>query len=244
MTKPATYKREGEFARITLDDGKVNVMSLDMIRALSEALDQAEQDKVGVILGARGRFFSAGFDLKVFQEGSAEDIFNMRRSGAQMVLRIHAFPHPVVAACHATAFPMGAFPILASDFRIGVKGDQKIGMNEVAIGLTLPSWAIELSRARLNPAYLNRAVVTGEMFTHEEGQRAGFFDQVVAPEELDAAAITAIERLCGLDRKAMNATKHNVRSALIARAHELIDQEITLADCEARVAERDKAKSG
>lgn len=121
MTQPATYEREGGFARITLDDGKVNVMSLDMIRALNEALDQAEQDKVGVILGARGRFFSAGFDLKVFQEGSAEDIFNMRRSGAQMVLRIHGFPYPVVAVCHATAFPMGAFPILASDFRIGVK---------------------------------------------------------------------------------------------------------------------------
>ena len=242
MTKPATYERHGDIAKITLNDGKVNVMSRAMIDAVNEGLDQAESDGVGVILRAEGRFFSAGFDLKVFQNGTADDIYNMRRSGAEMVLRIHEFPHPVVAACHATAYPMGAFPILASDFRIGTKGDNKIGMNEVAIGLSLPRWAIELSRTRLNPAYLNRATVTGEMFSHEEGLKAGFFDQIVAADELDAATMAAVERLNALDRKAMNATKQTVRSGLIALARKMIDEDITMAGCEARVAERDAAK--
>jgi len=242
MTKPATYERQGDFAKITLNDGKVNVMSRAMIDAVNEGLDQAESDGVGVILRAEGRFFSAGFDLKVFQTGTAQDIYNMRRSGAEMVLRIHEFPHPVVAACHATAYPMGAFPILASDFRIGTKGDNKIGMNEVAIGLSLPRWAIELSRTRLNPAYLNRATVTGEMFSHEEGLKAGFFDQVVEAEDLDAAALAAAERLGSLDLNAMNATKLTVRSGLIALARKMIDEDITLEGAQARVAERDAAK--
>ena len=243
MTGLATYERHGDVAKITLNDGKVNVMSRAMIEAVNECLDHAENDGVGVILRAEGRFFSAGFDLKVFQNGTAEDIYTMRHSGAEMVLRIHEFPNPVVAACHATAYPMGAFPIIASDFRIGTKGDHKIGMNEVAIGLSLPRWAIELSRSRLNPAYLNRATVTGEMFSHEEGLKAGFFDQVVEAGELEDAALAAAERLAKLDLAAMNATKRNVRSRLIGLARKLIDEDITLEGCEARVAERDATAS-
>lgn len=241
MTAPATYERHGGIARITLDDGKVNVMSLAMIGALNAAFDRAEKDGSTVILQARGTLFSAGFDLKVFSSGTARDIFDMRRGGAELVMRIHEFPRPVVAACHATAYPMGAFPILACDYRIGVTGEHQIGMNEVAIGLTLPRWAIEFSRSRLNPAYLNRATVTGEMFSHEEGLVAGFFDEVVSPDKLDERALAAAERLGTLDAVALAETKGNVRKETVARVRALIDADITLASSEERVARRDAA---
>lgn len=242
MSAPATYERQGDVARITLDDGKVNVISSAMIEALNAAFGRAEKDGVGVILQAKGKLFSAGFDLKVFQGGTAQDIYDMRRGGAELVLRIHEFPRPVVAACHATAYPMGAFPILACDYRIGVTGDCEIGMNEVAIGLTLPRWAIAFSRSRLNPAYLNRATVTGEMFSHKEGLAAGFFDEVVAPDKLDERASAAAERLCALDPVAFSQTKANVRKETIARVRKLIEADITLASCEERVARRDAAQ--
>lgn len=167
----------------------------------------------------------------------------MRRSGADLVLRIHAHPRPVIAACHATAYPMGAFPILACDFRIGVTGDHRIGMNEVAIGLTLPRWNIELSRARLNPAYFNRAMVTGEMFTHEEALVAGFFDRVVAPEKLGSEALDTAARLAALDMDAFAATKQNVRGEFIAWMRTLVEDEITMESCEERVARREAAKA-
>jgi len=37
---------------------------------------------------------------------------------------------------------MGAFLIMSSDHRIAVEGDYRIGMNEVAIGLTVPRFAM------------------------------------------------------------------------------------------------------
>ena len=39
MTSQVGYQREGAVATITLDDGKVNVLSLKMIREISQALD-------------------------------------------------------------------------------------------------------------------------------------------------------------------------------------------------------------
>ena len=152
MTNLATYSRSGPISTIVMDDGKANVMSLNMLSALHAAFDQAEQDKTVAILKARGKHFSGGFDLNVFAKGSAEEQYLMVKAGAELALRILSFPTPVVAACHGNAFPMGAFLIMSSDHRIAAEGDYRIGMNEVAIGLTVPRFAIEIARQRLTPA--------------------------------------------------------------------------------------------
>ncbi len=137
MTALATYSRSGPIGTIVMDDGKANVMSLNMLNALHAAFDQAEKDKTVAILKARGKHFSGGFDLNVFAKGSAEEQYLMVKAGAELALRILSFPTPVVAACQGNAFPMGAFLIMASDHRIAAEGNYRIGMNEVAIGLTV-----------------------------------------------------------------------------------------------------------
>src|SRR5665647_161122 len=126
------------------DDGKANVMSLNMLNALHAAFDAAESDGVVTILKARGRHFSGGFDLNVFAKGGAEQQYLMVKAGAELALRILSFPTPVVAACQGNAFPMGAFLIMSSDHRIAAGGNYRIGMNEVAIGLTVPRFALSL----------------------------------------------------------------------------------------------------
>ena len=94
----------------------------------------------------------------------------------------------MVAACQGNAYPMGAFLIMSSDHRIAAEGDYKIGMNEVAIGLTVPRFAIEIARQRLTPAYFSRVVMTAEMFGPAEAVTAGFFDRVVPADALEQSA--------------------------------------------------------
>jgi enoyl-CoA hydratase/carnithine racemase len=45
MTNLVTYTRSGPISRIVMDDGKVNVMSIDMLEALHAAFDEAESKK-------------------------------------------------------------------------------------------------------------------------------------------------------------------------------------------------------
>ena len=61
-------------------------------------------------------------------------------------------------------------------------------MNEVAIGLTVPRFAIEIARQRLTPAYFSRVVMTAEMFGPAEAVTAGFFDRVVPADALERSA--------------------------------------------------------
>ena len=64
-----------------------------------------------------------------------------------------------VAACSGHGIAMGSFVLMSTDVRIGVDGPFRIGMNEVAIGMTLPYFAVEIARQRLTPAYFNRAAI-------------------------------------------------------------------------------------
>jgi enoyl-CoA hydratase len=241
MTNLATYSRSGSVSTIVMDDGKANVMSLAMLNALHAAFDEAERDKTVAILKARGKHFSGGFDLNVFTKGNAEDQYLMVKAGAELALRILSFSTPVVAACHGNAFPMGAFLIMCCDHRIAAEGNYRIGMNEVAIGLTVPRFAIEIARQRLTPAYFSRVVMTAEMFAPAEAVTAGFFDRVVPADQLEHAAEEAARALSTLNMAAHAATKARARGAVISMIRAMIDEDITLQYGRDRVANRASA---
>src|SRR5690349_20453994 len=98
MSNRVTYHLQDSIASITMDDGKVNVMSLAMLAELSNALDQADKDKSVVVLTGRPGVFSAGFDLPVLQRGGA-DAHSMVKAGFELAERVLSFSTPVVVAC-------------------------------------------------------------------------------------------------------------------------------------------------
>lgn len=239
MNELLEYEKCEGFSRIIIDDGKVNAMSIAMLKALHTAFDQAESDGVPVVLTAQGKVFSAGFDLKVFRNGSASDIYTMLRSGSELALRLLQFPFPVVTACDGAAFPMGAFLILSADYRLAAEGAYKIGMNEVTIGLTVPRFATEIARQRLTPAYFSRSIVTGEMFQPAEALIAGYFDRIVPNTDLQRTAEATARSLGEIDLVAHHQSKLRARSTAIKAIRDVIDTDITMNYAEERVAWRD-----
>jgi enoyl-CoA hydratase len=190
-----------------MDDGKVNALSPAMLEELASALGNAEEDGAVVVITGREQTLSAGFDLKALPEHPRE----MLSGGARLAERLLSFPQPVVAACNGNAIAMAAFILLSCDVRIGVPGDFRIGLNEVAIGLTLPWFGISLARHRLARPYFDRCTVTGAMLDPEEAVRAGFLDRLVAPGELEGAARAAAAEMKGLNLDAHRATKLRIR---------------------------------
>ncbi len=210
MSELLTYALEDGVATITMNDGKVNALSSPMLAEISDAFDQAATDEAIVVLTAGGRAFSAGFDLR------SEDWQLMVGDGARLAEKILAFPHPVVVAAQASAIAMGGFLLLSGDHRIAVTGEHKIGLNEVAIGMTVPWFGIELARHRLTAPYFDRCMITGALLSPTEALTAGFVDQLVAPDDLEATTREAVTALAGLDRDAHAATKLRVRAGVLA----------------------------
>jgi len=225
MPELVTYRRTDPVSTIMMDDGKVNVFSIPMLRALHDAFDQAERDGTVVLLTGRPGCFSAGFDLGVFQ-GPAEDALVMLRLGATLAERILSFSAPVAVACTGHAFPAGAFLLMAADTRLGADGPFKLGLNEVRIGLTLPWFAVVLARHRLSPAHFDHAAVTGAMFDPAGAREAGLLDAVVPPDQIDAVALAAAQDLAAVDRHAHVATKLRARQGVLDELRSSIETEL------------------
>ena len=189
-----------------------------MLGSLSGRLDQAESDEAVVVMTGRERTFSAGFDLR------SDDWPTMLTAGARISERMLKFPRPIVIACNGNALAMGAFLLLSADHRVGTAGDFKIGLNEVAIGLTLPYFGIALARHRLTRPAFDRCTITGAILGPDAARAGGFLDEVVALGDVMDTAVAAARQLAGIDMTAHHATKLRVRETMLAGLADGIDR--------------------
>jgi enoyl-CoA hydratase len=225
MTVMVECKHQSHYTLIQMDDGKANALGFDMLAQLGAALDQAERaGKVVVIVGRPGKF-SAGFDLSVMGQGG-DGMLKLLRAGADLSRRMLDFPAPVVLAVSGHALAMGALLLLSADYRVGVHGTYKIGLNEVAIGMTLPYFGIELARARLARTHLSAAVALARVYDAAGALEAGYLDEAVSEEDLVPRAIAMAEQFSTLDMEAHRQTKARIRERLNAALNEAIDKEL------------------
>ena len=210
MNEFVTYQSEGNYAIITINNGKANAISHEVITGLNAGLDKAEQeDKIVILTGTAG-IFSGGFDLKVMTE-SPESAKELVTKGSKLSLRMLSFPKPIIIACNGHAIAKGAFLLLSADYRIGVEGDFKIGLNEVMIGMTMHNAGVAIAKSRLSEVYLNRSVNNAEIFSSKDAITAGFLDVIVPEDDLLPTAIKVAEMFAKLNKKAHAATKLKVR---------------------------------
>ena len=224
MSDLVSYHLDDGVATLTLNNGKVNAISPDVIIAFNAALDQAEKDRAIVIVTGQPGILSGGYDLKVMTS-SAEAAINLVAQGSTLARRMLSHPFPIIVACPGHAVAKGAFLLLSADYRIGVAGPFSIGLNEVQIGMTMHHAGIELARDRLRKSAFHRSVINGEMFNPLTAVDAGFLDKVVKPEELQAAALEAARQLKKINMKAHKNTKLKVRKALLETLDKAIEED-------------------
>lgn len=226
MSELITYHLDDGIATLTLNNGKVNAISPDLITAFNAALDRAQQDRAVVIITGQPGILSGGYDLKVMTSGPQAAV-SLVTAGSTLSRRLLAHPFPVIVACPGHAVAKGAFLLLSADYRIGVEGPFSIGLNEVQIGMTMHHAGIELARDRLRRSAFHRSVINGEMFDPISAVDAGFLDKVVAVDKLQETALAAARQLKKINMTAHKNTKLKVRKALLETLDDaiILDQE-------------------
>ncbi len=221
MTALLELSEHDDHFLLTMDDGKANALSFALLDELDAGLDAAAATGKAVILAGRPGKFSAGFDLSTLGQGG-EPALKLLRQGADLAGRLLAFDAPVVLAVSGHALAMGALLCLSADYRIGTEGDYKIGLNEVAIGMTLPWFGVELARARLARTQFHPAVALARIYDPAGAVEAGFLDEVVAADRLGARAGEMAATLSTLNMAAHRETKARVREDLAGRLEEAL----------------------
>jgi len=207
MTELATLESNGDVSIITLDDGKVNVFSPDMIEQLNIILDKVPEDKGSILIQGKEGMFSAGFDLKVMQGGDTEAMSKMAAGGFKLLARVFSFPRPVVVACSGHAIALGAFLLCCGDYRVGVKGEYIVQANEVRNNMSIPTPILEISKSRISKAHWYRAILNAEAYNIEDSIEAGYLDEVVEATNLSNRAMEVANDLATLDHPHYKMTK-------------------------------------
>ena len=204
--------------RLTLNrPAKLNALSTELVRALSDAIETATADprvRVLVIEGA-GRAFSAGYDLTEEAEGGTPGPLEWREMLATDVaatLRILDCPKPVIAQVHGYALAGGLELAMACDLVVAAEGSQ-LGEPEIRFGsapvtLLMP-FLIGQKKTR-------ELLLTGDLIDAADAERIGLVNRVVAADRLAAEVDALADRLARVPPDVMMPTKLMLNRAMDA----------------------------
>src|SRR5207247_6588514 len=135
------------------------------------------------------RFFSAGLDLRggigfraLSSTGAASDAFLPLRVCLLNFLR---FPSPSVAIVRGHASAGGLILLLACDYRLGLEGDYRIGLNEVAIGASFPKAAFEIVGLRLTHQQASELLLGAALYPAGQAASLGVVDELLPADSID-----------------------------------------------------------
>lgn len=227
MSESIRYEKNGAVARIVLDDGKANAMSVPFFDALGAALDRAEsEDAASLVIAGRAGFFSGGLDLKLMPTLGRDGIARLADRFARTMLRVHASRLATVAAVTGHAIAGGCILAFACDTRVVTDGAYRVQLNEVAIGIPMPRWMTWIAESVLPAPLRAPFLLHARSLTPAEAHHHGMAETIAASPDatLDAASAIA-ERLALLNRAAYVESKRRMRDAGVAQALAWLEEE-------------------
>ena len=207
-----TVTEEAGVAVVKFDDGKANTLTLAEFDQMRAALQKASKSSCqAVLLEGRPGYFSAGLNLKVMPTLELPELMKTMQRFGEVVAELYVLDKPVVAAVGGHALGGGAIFGFCSDVRIFADGPFKFGLNEVAGGLVLPTFGIEVARSAVPVEYLTEVALHAKVMNPKEALDRRIAESVHPPEQLRAVAMARAQMLAELGGQAYAKTKLGIR---------------------------------
>ncbi len=203
-----TRDLDGGVRLLVLNRPPANAIDLTLLADIAAAVGAAERDHAvrALVVTGGGRFFSGGLDLGAMAAGQAKDMAAL--GAADGIFGLWTIGKPTVAMVNGHAIAGGCILALACDFRVAAAGAYKIGLNESAIGLALPTGAFEIARLAVPPRHARGVLLEAPLYEPEEAYTVGLVDAVVPSGELEGVSVERARRLGAYPTAAYAANKY------------------------------------
>lgn len=208
---------EPQIALVTLNrPDRLNAIDDAFIGRLHDVLDVLEADTGlrAVVLTGAGRGFCAGADLKSTRDlaaRSSDALYRGQQRLAELSVRLHELPIPVVAAVNGPAAGGGFALAAACDVRVAAPtahfsvANVRIGVSGGEMGL---SWLLPQSLGRARATEL---LLTGRRLGAAEALEWGFVNRLA--DDAVAEALVLAREIAGNPAFAVRLTKEMLRSS-------------------------------
>ena len=219
------YEDQGPIRTLRLARPPVNALNAPLLDALGSAVARAPREGArGVVLTGAGKLFSAGLDVSVLAGLDAVGLRAFMESFFACLRALAESPIPLVAAINGHSPAGGAVLALYCDHRIMAKGEFRIGLNEVQVGLLPGPLIYGVLKRVVSVRVANQMLPQGLLITPEEALAVGFVDELAEPTELVARARDWLERVLALPPVAYSRTRAMAREDLVAMMGEAARQ--------------------
>ncbi|OLN21279.1 hypothetical protein BTO30_15845 [Domibacillus antri] len=218
MSTASTFKTirftiEDNVAFLVLDRPPVNIMTMEMMGELCEAIEAASRNKElhALVIKAAGKVFSGGVSVEDHMGDLAEPMIHL----------FHKIFHllsgdlcPTIAIVEGAAIGGGCELVTFCDI-VYASDKAKIGQPEINLGLFPPVSAVVFPYI----TGLNRTMelmLTGKTLNAQQAYEYGFFNKVAPAESMDTEVSELLEGLKKKSPLALRLTKKAVREAMSA----------------------------
>lgn len=171
----ATLLEGGTLLKLVLDKPKGNVLSMAMMKALSEALAAHKDDqhlRLVIIRGA-GNHFSFGASVEEHQKAQAP---SMLTSFHAMIRQVASYPVPIAALVEGSCLG-GAFELILACHMVFATPTASFGCPEIKLGVFPPVLAA-IGAQRLGYPLTERLIVTGATIDAGAAEKAGLVSAI------------------------------------------------------------------
>ncbi|MGH8312901.1 MAG: enoyl-CoA hydratase/isomerase family protein [Gammaproteobacteria bacterium] len=205
-----------DILELRLDHPPANALDPALVHALRQAIDTAPaaRSRALVLSGAEG-MFSAGLDVPALLKLDVSAMREFWREFIELLREIARSPLPIAAAMTGHSPAGGAVLAIFCDTRIAAQGEFKIGLNEVRVGLPVPSVIHAALKRLVGARQAERLCLHGLLISPEEALRIGLVDQVLPAGQVIPEALEWCHSLLELPPQAVAATRKLARADLV-----------------------------
>jgi Delta3-Delta2-enoyl-CoA isomerase len=206
----------GAVQELRLNRPPVNALSTELISALREALERATAGSRAVVISGAPGMFTAGLDLPQLLTLDRDGMTRLWRELYALMKTLSNSPIPTCAAITGHAPAGGTVIALFCDWRVGARGDFKLGLTEVQAWIPLPPVILRALQRQVGARQAERLAVAGLMLSPEQAANVGLVDELASPEEVPERAVAWCRNMLALPAHAMSATRRLARADLTA----------------------------
>ncbi|XP_058820014.1 enoyl-CoA delta isomerase 1, mitochondrial-like [Topomyia yanbarensis] len=197
------------YAEVTLNRAPVNGLNLELLETLGNTMDNLEREKVkGMILTSfSDKVFCAGLDIRELMDPNAERLRSFWTALQNLWVKLYGSSFPTVAVVNGHAPAGGCFLAIACEFRI-MRQNCTIGLNETALGITVPLWLQATMRNTIGCRKTELACTSGKLYNSQEALEIGLVDELVVDKhEAIERAINFLDKFRNISSQPRSRTK-------------------------------------
>ncbi|MDE2090462.1 MAG: enoyl-CoA hydratase/isomerase family protein [Gammaproteobacteria bacterium] len=193
-----------------------NALNPALVHALHTAIKAApDRGARAVILSGAEGMFSAGLDVPALLKLDEAPMGAFWKEFISLLRVIALSPVPIAAAITGHSPAGGAVLAIFCDTRIAAEGKFKIGLNEVRVGLPVPSVIYAALKRLVGVRQAERLCVHGLLISPDDALQIGLVDQVLPPQQVVPAALEWCRSLLALPKTAATITRSQARADLV-----------------------------